>query len=84
MLQRLAEDFEYTYLLDKAVDCSDPFDRLALVSSFVITAYSSSCSRLTMPFNPLLGETYELDRNDDMGWRLMSEQVMSHMVLGLQ
>lgn len=30
------------------------------------------------PFNPMLGETYELDRLDTLGFRLMAEQVSHH------
>lgn len=31
--------------------------------------------RTGKPFNPLLGETFECDRMEDLGWRSISEQV---------
>jgi len=38
----------------------------------------------TKPFNPLLGETYECDRRDDMGWWSISEQVSHHPPMAAQ
>jgi oxysterol-binding protein 1 len=40
--------------------------------------YSTVSDRVLKPFNPVLGETYELDREDEYGWRLISEQVSHH------
>lgn len=70
MLQRLAEDFEYTELLDKAAQCSDSAEQLAYVAAFTVSAYATTSTRTTKPFNSLLGETYEFDRTDDMGWKV--------------
>lgn len=58
--------------------CSDPCEQLAYVAAFTISAYSTTSSRTGKPFNPLLGETYECDRTDDLGWRAISEQVSHH------
>lgn len=75
MLQRLTEDFEYSSILDKAAKCSDPHEQLAYVAAFTVSSYSTTTTRTSKPFNPLLGETFECDRRDDFGWRAFSEQV---------
>lgn len=75
MLQRLTEDYEYADLLDKAAECDDPCEQLAYVAAFTISSYSTSSNRTGKPFNPLLGETYECDRMEDLGWRSIAEQV---------
>ncbi|XP_063695797.1 oxysterol-binding protein 1 isoform X2 [Culicoides brevitarsis] len=84
MLQRLAEDFEYAELLDKAAQCKDPCEQLAYVAAFTISSYSTTSNRTGKPFNPLLGETFECDRTDDLGWKLMSEQVSHHPPMAAQ
>jgi len=78
MLQRLVEDFEYSDILDKAAACPDNCEQLAYVAAFTLSAYSTTAVRTGKPFNPLLGETYECDRGEDLGWRCISEQVMHH------
>ncbi|XP_060533104.1 oxysterol-binding protein 1 isoform X2 [Cylas formicarius] len=78
MLQRLTEDYEYADILDRAASCSDPCEQLAYVAAFTISSYSTTANRTGKPFNPLLGETYECDRIDDLGWRCFSEQVSHH------
>lgn len=78
MYFRAAEDFEYSELLDAAAKCNDIAEQLAYVAAFTVSAYSTSSERLAKPFNPMLGETYECDRTDDMEWRSISEQVSHH------
>ncbi|XP_067617853.1 oxysterol-binding protein 1 [Eurosta solidaginis] len=78
MLQRLTEDYEYSDLLDTAARCTDECEQLAYVAAFTITSYSTTTTRIGKPFNPLLGETYECDRMDDLGWRVVAEQVSHH------
>ncbi|XP_067650187.1 oxysterol-binding protein 1-like isoform X1 [Haliotis asinina] len=78
MLQRLTEEFEYTHCLDMAAGCEDSSEQLAWVAAFTISAYATTLSRTGKPFNPLLGETYECDRMDDLGWRSIAEQVSHH------
>jgi hypothetical protein len=75
MLQRLTEDFEYSDCLDRAAACEDSAEQLVHVAAFTISSYSTTTNRTTKPFNPLLGETYECDRLDDLGWRSFAEQV---------
>lgn len=78
LLQRLTEDYEYANLLDIAAKCTDPCEQVAYVAAFTISSYSTTANRTGKPFNPLLGETYECDRVDDLGWRVIAEQVSHH------
>lgn len=75
-LQRLTEDYEYAELLDRAAQCEDPGLQLVYVAAFAVSSYATTANRTGKPFNPLLGETYECDRRDDLGWRAISEQVL--------
>ncbi|XP_077519316.1 oxysterol-binding protein-related protein 1-like [Amblyomma americanum] len=76
-LQRISENMEYSELLVQADEAADPIDRIELVTAFAVSALSSNLERLSKPFNPLLGETYELVR-DDVGFRMVCEQVSHH------
>ncbi|XP_060763532.1 oxysterol-binding protein 2 isoform X1 [Neoarius graeffei] len=78
MLQRLTEDLEYSELLDKAAHCENSLEQMCLVAAFSVSSYSTTVHRTAKPFNPLLGETYELDRLDDCGYRSLCEQVSHH------
>lgn len=78
MLQRLTEDYEYSYVLDYAATLEDSCEQLAYVAAFTISSYATTSNRTAKPFNPLLGETYECDRMDDLGWKAISEQVSHH------
>lgn len=77
MLQRLTEDLEYHDLLDKAVHCSSSMEQMCLVAAFSVSSYSTTVHRIAKPFNPMLGETFELDRLEEMGLRSLCEQVRS-------
>ena len=57
---------------------------MAYVAAFTISSYSTTERRTNKPFNPLLGETYECDRTDDLGWRAISEQVSHHPPVAAQ
>ncbi|XP_063056952.1 oxysterol-binding protein-related protein 1 isoform X4 [Engraulis encrasicolus] len=76
-LQRLSEYMEHTYLIHQANATIDSIERMKCVAAFAVSAVASQWERTGKPFNPLLGETYELVR-DDLGFRLMSEQVSHH------
>ncbi|KAM4808480.1 oxysterol-binding protein 2 [Rhinophrynus dorsalis] len=78
MLQRLTEDLEYHELLDKAVKCESAIEQMCFVAAFSVSSYSTTVHRTAKPFNPLLGETFELDRLDDLGFRSICEQVSHH------
>uniref|UniRef100_A0A673NDW6 Oxysterol-binding protein n=1 Tax=Sinocyclocheilus rhinocerous TaxID=307959 RepID=A0A673NDW6_9TELE len=76
-LQRLTEYMEHTYLIHQANASDDSIERMKCVAAFAVSAVASQWERTGKPFNPLLGETYELVR-DDLGFRLISEQVSHH------
>ncbi|EXJ85197.1 hypothetical protein A1O3_05872 [Capronia epimyces CBS 606.96] len=82
LLQRAAEQLEYSQLLDHAVQCSDVFERLMYVTAFAVSSLSNSRVKeraIRKPFNPMLGETYELVR-EDRGFRFIAEKVSHHPV----
>ncbi|KAJ5096274.1 hypothetical protein NUU61_005630 [Penicillium alfredii] len=81
LLQRVAEDLEYTDLLDIAADRSDSMERLVYVASYAASEYASTIGRVAKPFNPLLGETFEYVR-PDKGYRFFVEQVSHHPPIG--
>ncbi|TKR77101.1 hypothetical protein L596_018135 [Steinernema carpocapsae] len=78
VLQRITEDLEYAYLLDRAAEKTDSLEQMCYVAAYAISSYSTTGNRTTKPFNPLLGETFECDRRDDLGWRSLTEQVSHH------
>nr|XP_033812632.1 oxysterol-binding protein 2 isoform X1 [Geotrypetes seraphini] len=78
MLQRLTEDLEYHELLDRAAKCETSTEQLCFVAAFSVSSYSTTVHRTAKPFNPLLGETYELDQLEEMGFRSLCEQVSHH------
>ncbi|KAK5005298.1 hypothetical protein LTR28_007880 [Elasticomyces elasticus] len=87
LLQRLAEGLEYTHLLDSAASLAlssqdKAVDRLAHIAAFAVSGFASNRVKeraLRKPFNPLLGETYELVR-EDLGFRFVAEKVSHHPV----
>ncbi|KAK3759173.1 hypothetical protein RRG08_028133 [Elysia crispata] len=77
IIQRLSEYMEYCFLLDKAARSDNPVERLELICGFMTSALSSNWMRTAKPFNPILGETFELVR-PDMGFKYLGEQVSHH------
>ncbi|XP_051558620.1 oxysterol-binding protein 1-like isoform X7 [Myxocyprinus asiaticus] len=78
MLQRLSEDLEYYELLDRAAKCQSSLEQMCYVAAFTVSSYSTTVHRTGKPFNPLLGETFELDRVQESGYRSLCEQVSHH------
>ncbi|ELR03150.1 hypothetical protein VC83_08459 [Pseudogymnoascus destructans] len=80
-LQRVAEGLEYAQLLDAAAKSPSPQHRHLLVAAFSISYFSSSRAReraIRKPFNPMLGETFELVRSDSEtpgNFRFLAEKV---------
>jgi hypothetical protein len=61
----MAESMEYSELLDSAAKSKDSIERLIYITAFAVSGYSKYKYRSSRkPFNPLLGETYELVRPD--------------------
>ncbi|KAL0942602.1 oxysterol binding protein [Colletotrichum truncatum] len=81
LLQRVAEQLEYAQLLDQAVGQKEPKERLLYVTAFAVSQFSTGRAKeraIRKPFNPLLGETYELLRTEQEvpgGFRLLVEKV---------
>ncbi|KAM5465041.1 Oxysterol-binding protein 3 [Microsporum audouinii] len=77
LLQRAAEQFEYSQLLDKAANATDALERLIYVTAFALSPFSNSRIKertIRKPFNPMLGETYELVL-PERGFRFLAEKV---------
>jgi len=71
----LAEECEYVDLLTRAATTSDTVERLCCIAAFAVSGYTATLLRAgRKPFNPLLGETYELIREDKQ-MRFVSEKV---------
>lgn len=81
LLNRVAEDMEYTDLLDTAATRAESTERMVYVAAFAVSEYASTLGRVAKPFNPLLGETYEYVR-PDKGFRFFAEQVSHHPPVG--
>lgn len=77
LLQRVAEDLEYSELLDQAATFEDSSLRTLYVAAFTASSYASTTKRVAKPFNPLLGETFEYSRPDKQ-YRFFTEQVSHH------
>lgn len=74
-LQRFTEDMTYNHILLQAAESDDQYMRLALVACFAVSSYTHTSCRLMKPFNPILGETFEFEKD---GFRAISEQVSHH------
>lgn len=94
MLQRLAEPLEAAHLLTKAASSAlsgadQAAERLLHVAAFAAATFASNRVKeraIRKPFNPMLGETYELVRresdnpNDMHAYRFVAEKVTHHPV----
>ncbi|KAF6137812.1 hypothetical protein GIB67_040520 [Kingdonia uniflora] len=79
-LQKMAEVMEYSHLLDRANECEDPYIRMVYASSWAISVYYAF-QRCWKPFNPILGETYEMISHG--GVTFIAEQVSHHPPIGV-
>ena len=75
MLQKIAEIMEYQELLAKADTEEDPAMRLLYSCAFSIAQYACTPGRVNKPFNPILGETFELSTPE---YKYVAEQVSHH------
>lgn len=60
MLQKICEVANYASIMDQAINTKDDEKRLGLIAIFVMGQYGEVFQRNRKPFNPILGETYEL------------------------
>jgi oxysterol-binding protein 1 len=75
-LQKCAESLNIQeHLIAKAAQNPDSLRRMALVLAHQFSAFNLMKLRTKKPFNPMLGETYELVTED---YRFFSEQVSHH------
>ncbi|KAI9805655.1 MAG: hypothetical protein M1833_005147 [Piccolia ochrophora] len=78
LLQRISEQMEYSALLDDAASAQTANgESLLYVTAFAISAYSNGRVKdraIRKPFNPMLGETFELIR-EDQDFRFIAEKV---------
>ncbi|KAM5369606.1 hypothetical protein ACJZ2D_008965 [Fusarium nematophilum] len=87
MCQKVAEQLEYAQLLNQAARQSSPTDRLLFVAAFAVSQFSGGRAKeraIRKPFNPLLGETFELVRSEKEvpgGFRLLVEKVQHRPLL---
>ncbi|KAI5065471.1 hypothetical protein GOP47_0020440 [Adiantum capillus-veneris] len=75
MLQRMAEILEYGNLLDLADQCEDPYLKMVYATTWAVSIYFPY-QRTWKPFNPILGETFEVANH--LGINFISEQVSHH------
>lgn len=78
LLQRASEQLEYSTLLDDAATrTKSSLERLLFITAFAVSYLSSSRVKeraIRKPFNPMLGETFELVR-EDRGFRFLAEKI---------
>lgn len=66
---------EYSSIIEDAIACNDPAERLARIACFSISTITMAEKSTAKPFNPILGETFEIV-NDN--FEMISEQVSHH------
>lgn len=78
LVQRIAEQMEYSELIDAAVNApAEDGSRILYIMAFAISSFSNARVKeraIRKPFNPMLGETFELVR-EDKGFRFLAEKV---------
>lgn len=75
MLQRTSEMFEHSVCLENAAKEPDQYKRLVHCLGFYLMNFAQVRGRNKKPFNPLLGETLEIEIN---GMKCLFEQVSHH------
>lgn len=84
LLQRSAEHLEYSELLDAALAAPlENGERLLHIAAFAVSSFSNCRIKdrsIRKPFNPMLGETYELVR-EDKNFRYICEKVSHRPVI---
>jgi hypothetical protein len=73
---------EYANVLDDAAAAGTPEERLMLITAFALSYFANNRVKeraVRKPFNPMLGETFELVR-EDLGFRFVAEKVSHHPV----
>ena len=81
LLQKVAEIMEGAPALATAAKTEDEFERMAWVAGFCLAPFGGN-ERTWKPFNPILGETFEVDTSAEGGGRFLAEQVSHHPPIG--
>lgn len=74
ILQVISESFEYAPILSQLKNHPEPIVLVSAFATSFLSIYRDKTRAIRKPFNPLLGETFELVR-EDMGFRLIAEKV---------
>ena len=77
ILHKYPECFMSPDLLRNMVKASDPVERLEKIAAHFALSQASHTYRHFKPFNPLLGETYEI-RRDEKSVFFLTEQISHH------
>jgi oxysterol-binding protein-related protein 3/6/7 len=75
MLQKTGEVLQNEHLISKAAEEEDSLMRMLHVAAFSISQYGGTQFRCSKPFNPILGETFEMKAKN---WKFVAEQVSHH------
>lgn len=60
MLQKISELTHYHHLIENALTYQDDCERLGHIAIYLMSQYADVYQRNRKPFNPLLGETFEI------------------------
>lgn len=74
-LQKIAQSWEYSEILDLAAVERDPMRRIALVATYMVTSQTVAEKSIGKPFNPMLFETFEMKTDK---FEFLAEQVSHH------
>ena len=75
MLQKVGELNHYHHVIEDAITQKDECKKLGYIAIFAMSQYSHVYGRNRKPFNPILGETFEIIQPN---YRYFSEQVSHH------
>ena len=75
LLQKCAQSMEYNHIIDRSLELKDKYQRLAYLGAYAASQLTTCERTATKPFNPLLGETYEMVTDE---FEFLSEQVSHH------
>mmetsp|Transcript_16012 Transcript_16012/g.13990 ORF Transcript_16012/g.13990 Transcript_16012/m.13990 type:complete len:204 (+) Transcript_16012:61-672(+) len=73
--KKIGEVMQNENVIAEAAKQEDSLKRLVYLTGFVISQYGGTQFRCSKPFNPILGETFEMKSND---WTFIAEQVSHH------
>ncbi|CAI2359674.1 unnamed protein product [Moneuplotes crassus] len=80
LLQRMSEVAKFIHLIEKAMRFTDPNLKLAYIGLWAASNFAGTRQRLFKPFNPILGETFELECAN---FKLYGEQYSHHPPIGV-